>query len=258
MTPSKLKSMYPIILNGTNNLIGYIKSEIKNDKTRAFDARELCAKYTCDTISGCIYGVDAQSFTSDNPVYYKMGQQLIKGIVDSVKSFLPVKRLPWDVERFFIDITTKAIAFRIDSKTERDDILSHLISLREKSGLNFVDATGHCVTLFLDGFETTSLTIHHALYELGRNKDAQSKLRKEIEDNVGEDGQMSYDKLLDLPYLDQVFYETLRLHPPLPFTTRVCCENFETHGMNGKNVVIKKGAAVWIPIYSLHKDSGKS
>lgn len=256
MTSTKLKTLYPLILDGMKSFVDYINREITKDESRAFDARDICSRYTCDTISSCIFGADAQSFTSDNPFYHVKGQQLIQGVVDSVKSLSPMKRLPSDVEMFFLNITKEAIRFRIESKVERDDFLSQIIALQDKSGISDVDAAGHCVTLFLDGFETTSLAIHHALYELGKSKQAQSKLRNEINDNVDVDGKLSYDKLLELPYLEMVFHETLRMHSPLPFTTRVSSEDFTVNGAKEHKIVIKKGSAVWIPIHAIHRDPG--
>lgn len=256
MTPTKLKTLYPLILVGAKSFVDYISREITANKSRAFDARDICSRYTCDTISSCIFGADAQSFTSANPFYHEKGQQLIQGVVDSVKSFFPVKRLPLDVESFFLNITKEAIRFRVESRVERDDFLSQIIALQDKSGISEVDAAGHCVTLFLDGFETTSLAIHHALYELGKSRDVQSKLRNEINDNVDADGDLSYDKLLELPYLEKVFHETLRMHPPLPFTTRVSSEDYDVIGPEEQKIVIRKGSAVWIPIHAIHRDPG--
>ncbi|CRK95085.1 CLUMA_CG008563, isoform A [Clunio marinus] len=250
MTQIKLKSIYPLIRNGTKNLVDYINREIINDECKVFDARNVSTRYTCDTITSSIFGIDAQSFEADDPFYFKMGEGLVNGVVNSVKSWLPFKRLPHDVESFFYDITMTAIKFRQENQIEREDFLSHLISLKNKINMSDVDIVGHCVTLFLDGFETTSLVIHHALYELGRHKEAQQKLREEIYSN---DKELSYEKLLELPYLDQVFNETLRLHPPIPFTTRVyyytSAESFIPERFNLENGGVKlfKERCVLIP-----------
>lgn len=60
-----------------------------------------------------------------------------------------------------------------------------------------------------------------ALIELSKNPDYQSKLREEILSHFG-NSDPTYDQLtMELPYLDAIVHETLRLHPPLPETTRV-------------------------------------
>lgn len=256
MTPVKLKSMYPLILDGTKNLIEFIKREITKDKSLVFDARDICARYTCDSITSCTFGADAQSFTSKNPFFYQKGRQMLRGMADSLQSFFPTKMLPREVEKFFIEIAKEAIRCRRENNIQQDDFLSHTIALKDRKGMDDLDAAAHCVTLFLDGYETTSVTLHHALYELGKNKQIQDKLRKEITDNNGDKEALSYEKLSELPYLDQIFYETLRLHPPLLLTTRVCSEDLEVKGFKGHKMVIKKDSAIWIPIPSIQRDPG--
>lgn len=72
MTPIKLKAMYPLIVDGTKSLVDFIKREIQKDEATAFDARDICARYTCDSITSCTFGADAQSFTSDNPFFFQV------------------------------------------------------------------------------------------------------------------------------------------------------------------------------------------
>lgn len=256
MSPAKLKAMYPLIMDGTKNLVEYIKREILKDNSRAFDSRDICARYTCDSICSCTFGTEAHSFTSDNPFFYTKGRELIRGVANSILSFVPVKMLPADIEQFFIDIAKEAIRCRTENKIKQDDFLTYTINLKARKNLNDIDAAAHCVTLFLDGYETTSVTMHHALHQLGRHRDVQDKLRKEINDNLDSNGALVYEKAMELPYLDQVFYETLRLHPPLLLTTRVASEDVEIKGFKGHSYVIKKDSAIWIPIPSIQRDPG--
>jgi cytochrome P450 len=275
MSPAKLKAVYPLIVDGSKGLGDYIDREIKKDNEKVFDSRDICARYTCDTISSCTFGTDAQSFTSDNPFFLIKGRQLIRGIAESLQTFLPVKMLPGEIEEFFIEIAKEAIRCRTESKIKQDDFLTYTIALKEKKNMSDIDAAAHCVslsfcssiyrkdkirfdlkvTLFLDGYETTSVTLHQAFYELGKDKRAQTKLRNEILENVDENGNLSYDKLLELPYLNQVFYEVLRMHPPLLLTTRVASEDVEVKGFNDEKIIIKKDVAIWVPIHSIQRDA---
>jgi cytochrome P450 len=257
MTPVKLKAMYPLILDGTKNLTDFIARETSKEPSKAFDSREICARYTCDSITSCTFGADAQSFTSSNPFFYEKGRQMLRGMANSLQSYIPIKMLPPEVESFFIEIAKEAIKCRTESKIQQEDFLTHTILIKDRKGMDDLDAAAHCVTLFLDGYETTSVTLHHTLYELGRNKQIQGKLRKEIMENLGDDDCLSYEKLLELEYLNQVFYETLRLHPPLLLTTRVASEDVQVQGFKGHTITMKKGSCIWIPIPSIHRNAGK-
>ncbi|CRK97114.1 CLUMA_CG010454, isoform A [Clunio marinus] len=257
MTPIKLKVMYPLIIEGTKTLVEATKRGIRNDKNKEFDARDISSRYCCDTISSCLFGADAQSFTSDNSVYLTNGRKMLSGIRDKEvgRHIFPPKAFPQDAETFFVEITKEAIKYRMESKTNQDDFLSQLISLKVKHDLSDNEAGAYCVTLFLDAFETASLALHLALYELGKSQDVQNKLRREIEENLEGKEFLTYEKLLELPYLDQIFYEVLRLHPPLQTTSRVCNDDCELTSAKDRKIKIKKGSVVVIPIYSIQRDA---
>lgn len=53
----------------------------------------------------------------------------------------------------------------------------------------------------------------------------QDELRKEVS-QFANGGDPSYDQLMALPYLDAVFREILRLHPPVEINVRVVRYNF--------------------------------
>ena len=59
---------------------------------------------------------------------------------------------------------------------------------------------------FVAGFETSSTTMSHALYELALNTSIQDKLREEINDELKRnDGKLSYEGVKNMKYLDKIF-----------------------------------------------------
>jgi cytochrome P450 len=56
-----------------------------------------------------------------------------------------------------------------------------------------------------------------------------------------------------MPYLDQVFNEALRMHPPVMFTSRICTEPIDLI-FDGKTAPIEKDMNVYIPIHQIHYD----
>lgn len=256
MTSVKLKGMYPIIVHSTKSFVDFLRRETAKDPMKAFDAREISARYTCDAITSCTFGADAQSFTSADPYFFEKGRQMIRGLATAIQSFRPIKMIPTEVETFFIQIAKEAIKTRLENKIQQDDFLNHIIALKEKRNMDDLDAAAECVTYFLDGFETSSVTIHHALHQLGRNKRIQEKLRAEINEKMDTEDGLSYEKVMEIPYLNQVFYETLRLHPPLVMTTRVASEDVEIEGFKGHKLILKKDLPIWIPIPSIQRDPG--
>ena len=59
--------------------------------------------------------------------------------------------------------------------------------------------------------DTTSSAVSRILYLLAEHPDVQERLRKEIVGARLERGDLSFDDLFELPYLEAVCRETLRL-----------------------------------------------
>lgn len=70
--------------------------------------------------------------------------------------------------------------------------------------------------IFLAGSETTSSTIEWALTELLCNPEKLGKAKAELSVVVGSERKMEESDIDNLPYLQGVIKETLRLHPPIP------------------------------------------
>ncbi|KAI0763044.1 cytochrome P450 [Trametes elegans] len=91
-------------------------------------------------------------------------------------------------------------------------------------------------TFLLAGQETTTKALARILYMLACNLAAQSRLRKEVRKakeeyaaeqdiNSWQDAGLPYDVLVNLPYLDAVVRETLRVHPPTSMLNRVATKD---------------------------------
>jgi cytochrome P450 len=59
--------------------------------------------------------------------------------------------------------------------------------------------------------DTTSSALGRTLWVLAQRQDAQERLRLEIREARKGQGNLAYDELMNLPYLDAVCRETLRL-----------------------------------------------
>ena len=69
--------------------------------------------------------------------------------------------------------------------------------------------------LMFGAMETTTSALARILHTLAMHQDAQEKLRIEISKNVSsehvEELRLPYDQIMDLPFLDAVYRETMRL-----------------------------------------------
>jgi cytochrome P450 len=94
--------------------------------------------------------------------------------------------------------------------------------------------------------------------QLAKSQQVQEKLREEILNTDRDISKMSLEEVYDLPYLDLVINESLRLNPPIVFNNRVCSENIELEAVKGHKVSIEKGTRIFIPMLSFHHDPGES
>ncbi|KAK9884796.1 hypothetical protein WA026_009024 [Henosepilachna vigintioctopunctata] len=90
------------------------------------------------------------------------------------------------------------------------------------------------------------------LFELCQNKEILDKVRKEIREVLAKyNGELSYEALMDMKYMDKVMKETMRKYPPLPFLDRMCSTDYE---FSGTDVTLEKGTKISISLLGLHYD----
>lgn len=97
----------------------------------------------------------------------------------------------------------------------RKDILQQMIEAGDNNQLSNAEIVAQSVIFLTVGYETTANTLAFACYLLATNPTIQNKLLKEIDSKCPESSDINYDTLFDLPYLEMVVAETLRIYPPV-------------------------------------------
>lgn len=149
MTQNKLRSMFPLVHDVAKKFVDYVREEVKEDPSKSLESRDICIRYTCDTVASCIFAIDGGSFVKEESHIIAMGMKMIRSISDAAKSFLPKRLMPQDVQDFFIYLMEEAIKLRIASNNNRDDFLAHIIALKNKKEMNDIEMVAHGVTFFL-------------------------------------------------------------------------------------------------------------
>lgn len=72
-----------------------------------------------------------------------------------------------------------------------------------------------CSTFIFAGHDTTTSALSRILHQLSMNQDVQTEVRDEVTAARKEHGDLDYDTLMGLPWLDAVCRETLRLFAPI-------------------------------------------
>lgn len=111
-------------------------------------------------------------------------------------------------------------------------------------------------TLISAGYETVSCIMAWALYELACSPDAQAKLRDELPPNDPDFDAVHFE----LPFLDAVLKETLRLHPPILELHHVAGKSqtlplsAPLPGTDVREVPVPKGTILAIPVNVVQQD----
>ncbi|CAG2107875.1 unnamed protein product [Medioppia subpectinata] len=142
------------------------------------------------------------------------------------------------------DETTEVETNLIEDKTGKTGTTNRHLSTDEMLAQAYV--------FFAAGYETTANVLSFCAYELALNPEIQQKLFVELA-GVGHESdghqEWSYEELAKLPLLDAIVSETLRLHSPFTRLTRVSNTEYK---LGDKQIPIKKGHSIDIPIYAMH------
>ncbi|KAF3386178.1 putative sterigmatocystin biosynthesis P450 monooxygenase [Penicillium rolfsii] len=128
---------------------------------------------------------------------------------------LPKYRLQAAFENF--KIIAAKFEKRLESKTDRRDILSYMIS--EKNGMSPVEMRLNAATIIGAGTGTTATWLSTSMHSLATNRDVYQKLADEIRTEFASDAEITSDRVTQLPYLAAVMQEALRIHCPSPSST---------------------------------------
>lgn len=164
-------------------------------------------------------------------------RQFLPGLYDVIGHKLQVE----EVNEFLTNLIKDTINYRKENKIVRPDFVNTLIELKDhpeklesismsfrknqfrKKIINFIFSifdeflfifffteltdsmiASQAFVFFVAGFETSSSTISHALYELAQNHEIQDKLREEIREVYEKYGELTYDVIKNMKYLDKI------------------------------------------------------
>uniref|UniRef100_A0ABD2X9B1 Cytochrome P450 n=1 Tax=Trichogramma kaykai TaxID=54128 RepID=A0ABD2X9B1_9HYME len=107
-----------------------------------------------------------------------------------------------------------------------------------------------------DVYETSSSTLAFFVNQLLRHSEEQEKIRQHVRDatRTNEGGQLTYEALKAMNYLEQAVYESLRLIPPVPALLQSCVQNTTLVSQDGLECRLCPGDGVLIPVLGLQND----
>ncbi|XP_014207932.1 cytochrome P450 6A1-like [Copidosoma floridanum] len=277
-SPVKLRQIYPLLEEVSDSMIKACDDLLK--KTDVVDVKDLFVRYTVDVISSTVYGFNCNSFENPDNQFRRYGikaldfgriSMLFIFFIPEVLQSIILPAFGVNIREFFNKIFIESVTHRRKEKIERKDFMSLLMQLMDKGHiedndsslssddkiedvdpLSMEEAAAQAFVFFLGGFETPSAVSTNCLLELAMHPEVQQKLQQEIDTVLEKNPSgLTYDCISEMQYLDMVFNETLRKHPPGAFLNRICLEDFQ---IPGSDFTIPKGMRLLISLSGLHND----
>lgn len=100
-----------------------------------------------------------------------------------------------------------------EDRLPESEILAQMtfVAVVEIFAAHLIDSTIHRSSFLLAGMDTTSGALSRILHQLALHPEVQEKLRIELTEARERDGDLDFDTLHSLPYMEAVVRETLRL-----------------------------------------------
>ncbi|EUC40633.1 hypothetical protein COCMIDRAFT_41058 [Bipolaris oryzae ATCC 44560] len=268
-----VQQLYSVFYSKTREMVSCIKEEMDTSHAQQGIAVDITAwvnRAALDIIGTAALGIDFNSLADPTNELSRAYQAIFEPDNTSNIIFLlsiffttwTVKLLPLKkarevragsafVKRYIEEVMTRKVRENDDNKDTYKDILS-VASQYGKLSTN--DLVNQARTFLVAGHETTATAMQWALYTLTRpeNLQVQQRLRDEIHKQLppldSEQEISAYTLGKNMPYLDAVSKECLRIYGPSPFSRRTAVKDTVLCG-----IPIRKGTNFLIPNWAINR-----
>ena len=140
-TSSKLKEMFPLVLECARNLEEFLDKVADNGEP--VDCREMSAKFTIDVIGSCAFGISINALEDDGNKFRRMGRQIltptfktitrniIKQFATSLIKVFGRFLQSTEIDNFFISLVHDTMEYRENNNVHRLDMINMLMELKK-------------------------------------------------------------------------------------------------------------------------------
>lgn len=249
LDPEHLRRFFPVLTMATHRLQGRWLQAARSDQT--IDIRGDLTRYTVDVTCSLAFGTDVATLTREDadPLQGHL-DRIFNGIARRINALWPswrYLRLPEDrrieqslraasqeVERFIAE-QRLAMATHPELMQAPRNLLQALLAANEQAHLSDEELHGNVMTLLLAGEDTTSNTMAWALHLLSQHPQIAEQARQEALDVLarGPDAEsrviQTFDQTRELPFIESVVLEALRLKPVAPLNMFTALEETVLH-----------------------------
>lgn len=205
------------------------------------------------------FGIDSHQIA---PQCLQELRDAIKGYFEAWEFFLVKPAIYRMFDRFLELLGRRSLCHEAKLKVARvrravdavitPEIMQDSIFLQSISNMPHEDRRQMCIELLLASADTSSITLYYTLVLLAKRPDLIEVLRAELESVCGQ-GTPSEENLKQLPKLEAVLKESMRLKPVGPMILRTAVSD-DTMAVGGKTMTVQKGTHFFLNIRDYHMD----
>lgn len=271
----KLKHMFPLIQQVGENLEVFLN---KQPERCVHNLADVSNHYVIDVLSCTILGITSNCIENSKTDLLDKVLKLVefraKRAWDMLLIFYAPKLNPVmrpkvfdaSVEQFLKRSIIQIMAERESSGVPRHDLIDAFLKIKHEAAAKG-DDVGQCVQgliaqtciLIFAAFDSSIRSISLSLLEVAKDEAIQQRLREEILQALVEgNGEISYERLNKMEYLDMVLNETFRMYPALPITERM--HEFHPNKSEGFNLKpyydyeLPNEMPVYVSVFGIHYD----
>ena len=244
----------------SNKMIDYLNSCPDKDNV---DIYPIMRRTTMEIICSCGFNLFEDFINAENsPIDQAISDIFQIGALKIFNSFTFWMPFKFSKEKELLYSQVKYVRSRLKEHLQNrydavangtdtnDDILSHIIRGNMwQDKLTMEDLVDDFLVFMIGGMETTSITMSILMWLLLKNPEVAKKAIAEVNEVYGDKGDLEFEDLTKLTYLEQCIKETLRLHPPLQIAFRISPNRPETVD----NILIPSNTKILISIEGIHR-----
>ncbi|XP_047352250.1 cytochrome P450 9e2-like [Vespa velutina] len=269
-TASKMRFMFDLVSKCSNEFVNYFVDH--PEAAKEIEMKDAFTRYTNDVIATVAFGISVNSMKNRDNIFFRKGVESTKfdGLLNAIKftllrtcpkfmKLIGIGFLTPSTAKFFNDIVRETVQARDENGIIRPDMIHLLMQARDKesSNLDIQDIVAQAFIFFLAGFDTSSTLMCFMVHELAVHQEIQDRLRQEIDEVLlRTNGELTYEELSKMEYMEMIINETLRKYPPAIFLDRLCAKRtvIPPSLPNGKEIIIEADTSIWIPSFGFHHD----
>lgn len=273
MSGKRLRILCHSIAHVCNKFTNYFQENVKKSGKGVFEVemKQLGNRFTGEVVANAAFGVEGDFFINGSgpnsfreavygflePSFFNVIAQTLLFFVPALGYMLKLRFMPKKIDRFFRRIVHEMIILRQKEGIARNDFLQLMLdSVKNEGGeIDEPAIVAAAASFFVDGYETSAITLAFLVYQLAENPEIQEKLRNEIKTVLEKhDGQISYESLKEMTYMDQAFHESMRRMPVVGFLTKKSTAPCKLVGKDGLECNLEPETELILPVQAIQMD----